>query len=90
MQVTCLYCACPGVYRALAIEVFTPKELTAVNGTDVRLKCTFESSQPVSESSASVSWSFKPIGQAAQGKEEQVRKREIHADVLQTSLNDLL
>ncbi|KAF4073368.1 hypothetical protein AMELA_G00257960 [Ameiurus melas] len=58
----------PGVHRASAIEVSTPKELTAVNGTDVRLKCTFKSSHPVSEKSVSVSWSFRPLGS---GLEEQ-------------------
>ncbi|XP_060768934.1 myelin protein zero-like protein 2b [Neoarius graeffei] len=52
----------PGVYRTLAVEVTTPKELTAVNGTDVRLKCTFKSSSPVSEESVSVFWSFTPLG----------------------------
>ncbi|KAM9440910.1 myelin protein zero-like protein 2b [Clarias gariepinus] len=52
----------PGVHHASAIEVFTSKELTAVNGTDVRLKCTFKSTQPVSETAASVSWSFRPLG----------------------------
>ncbi|MCI4394637.1 hypothetical protein PGIGA_G00171380 [Pangasianodon gigas] len=58
----------PGVYRTLAIEVSTPKELTAANGTDVRLKCTFKSSQPVSEKSVSVSWSFKPLGPGSEEK----------------------
>ncbi|KAB5522714.1 hypothetical protein PHYPO_G00162650 [Pangasianodon hypophthalmus] len=58
----------PGVYRTLAIEVSTPKELTAANGTDVRLKCTFKSSQPVSEKSVSVSWSFKPLGSSSEEK----------------------
>uniref|UniRef100_A0AAY4ALT9 Ig-like domain-containing protein n=1 Tax=Denticeps clupeoides TaxID=299321 RepID=A0AAY4ALT9_9TELE len=44
-----------------AIEIVTPKELEAVNGTSVRLKCTFKSTHPVSENSVSVSWSFKPL-----------------------------
>ncbi|XP_027033889.1 myelin protein zero-like protein 2b [Tachysurus fulvidraco] len=57
-----------GALHVLAIEVSTPKELTAVNGTSVRLKCTFKSSQPVTEKSASVSWSFKPL---SPGMEEQ-------------------
>ncbi|KAI5089568.1 myelin protein zero-like protein 2 precursor [Silurus meridionalis] len=57
-----------GVYHIWAIEVFTPKELTAVNGTEVRLKCTFTSSEAVSEKTLSISWSFKPLGP---GREEQ-------------------
>ncbi|KAK3509230.1 hypothetical protein QTP70_025595 [Hemibagrus guttatus] len=57
-----------GLNHVLAIEVSTPKDLTTVNGTDVRLKCTFKSTHPVSEKSVSVSWSFKPLGP---GKEEQ-------------------
>ncbi|KAI5630395.1 myelin protein zero-like protein 2 precursor [Silurus asotus] len=56
------------VYHIWAIEVFTPKELTAVNGTEVRLKCTFTSSEAVSERTLSISWSFKPLGP---GREEQ-------------------
>lgn len=81
-------CVCAGVYRALAIEVFTPKELTAVNGTNVRLKCTFKSSHPVSESKASVSWSFKPFNL---DKEEQVRRREgkVFADMSAGEETDL-
>ncbi|KAG7314426.1 hypothetical protein KOW79_021729 [Hemibagrus wyckioides] len=57
-----------GVTHVLAIEVSTPKDQTAVNGTDVRLKCSFKSTSPVSEKSVSVSWSFKPLGP---GMEEQ-------------------
>lgn len=73
LKLTILHGVCPGVCRVLAIEVSTPKDLTAVNGTDVHLKCTFKSSHPVSEKLVSVSWSFKPLGP---GMEEQVRMRQ--------------
>ncbi|XP_072550263.1 myelin protein zero-like protein 2b [Salminus brasiliensis] len=53
----------PGMYHVVAIEVFTSKEATAVNGTSVHLKCTFKSTKPVSEKSASVAWSFRSTGQ---------------------------
>uniref|UniRef100_A0A3P8XX21 Ig-like domain-containing protein n=1 Tax=Esox lucius TaxID=8010 RepID=A0A3P8XX21_ESOLU len=59
----------PGVLRVSGMEVFTSSEVEAVNGTDVRLKCTFKSEHPVSQSSAVVSWNFRPL---AQGAEESV------------------
>uniref|UniRef100_A0A8B9R9I4 Myelin protein zero-like 2b n=1 Tax=Astyanax mexicanus TaxID=7994 RepID=A0A8B9R9I4_ASTMX len=59
----------PGVHHVVAIEVSTTKELTAVNGTSVTLKCTFKSTSPLTESSVSVNWSFRPVGQT---KEEPV------------------
>ncbi|XP_051535056.1 myelin protein zero-like protein 2b [Myxocyprinus asiaticus] len=51
-----------GVYQVEGMEVLTAKELEAVNGTDVRLKCTFKSTHPLSEDRISVSWSFRPLG----------------------------
>lgn len=45
--------------------MFTTSELEAVNGTDVRLKCTFKSTHPLSEETISVSWSFQPLGKTA-------------------------
>uniref|UniRef100_A0A3B1ITV6 Myelin protein zero-like 2b n=1 Tax=Astyanax mexicanus TaxID=7994 RepID=A0A3B1ITV6_ASTMX len=57
------------VHHVVAIEVSTTKELTAVNGTSVTLKCTFKSTSPLTESSVSVNWSFRPVGQT---KEEPV------------------
>lgn len=41
-------------------------EVEAVNGTEVRLKCTFKSKHPVSLSSVTVSWNFRPLGQGAE------------------------
>ncbi|TRY57382.1 hypothetical protein DNTS_024963 [Danionella cerebrum] len=51
-----------GVSQVEGMEVFTSPELEAVNGTDVQLKCTFKSTQPLSEGKVSVSWSFQPLG----------------------------
>lgn len=48
------------------MELFTSSELEAVNGTDVRLKCTFKSTHPLSEERVSVSWSFRPLGKTAE------------------------
>uniref|UniRef100_A0A673LFS6 Ig-like domain-containing protein n=1 Tax=Sinocyclocheilus rhinocerous TaxID=307959 RepID=A0A673LFS6_9TELE len=52
------------------IRVFTAGDVKAVNGTDVRLKCTFQSSAAIRASSVTVSWSFRPLGP---GHEETVR-----------------
>ncbi|KAG8569438.1 hypothetical protein GDO81_014411 [Engystomops pustulosus] len=42
-----------------SIDVYTSKELQTKNGTDTRLKCTFSSSEPLSDD-VSVSWIFRP------------------------------
>ncbi|KAK6322268.1 myelin protein zero-like protein 2 [Coregonus clupeaformis] len=55
-----------GVLRVGGMEVFTSNEVEAVNGTEVRLKCTFKSKHPVSHSSVAVSWNFRPLGQGAE------------------------
>ncbi|XP_056088528.1 myelin protein zero-like protein 2b [Rhinichthys klamathensis goyatoka] len=51
-----------GIYQVKGMEVLTSSELEAVNGTNVRLKCTFKSTHPLSEVKTSVSWSFQPLG----------------------------
>lgn len=43
------------------IEISTPGEVEAVNGTHVKLKCTFTSTSPVSLQSVTVSWNFRPL-----------------------------
>ncbi|XP_045573005.1 myelin protein zero-like protein 2 [Salmo salar] len=58
--------AVPGVLRVGGMEVFMSNEVEAVNGTEVRLKCTFKSKHPVSLSSVTVSWNFRPLGQGAE------------------------
>ncbi|KAM8900250.1 myelin protein zero-like protein 2b isoform 2-T2 [Spinachia spinachia] len=50
-----------GVRHVTGIEIYTPKEVEAVNGTNVKLKCTFSSSHPVSTTSVTVSWNFRPV-----------------------------
>ncbi|KAA8587122.1 myelin protein zero-like protein 2b [Etheostoma spectabile] len=51
----------PGVRHVSGIDIYTPKEVEAVNGTDVKLKCTFTSTHPVSIQSVTVSWNFRAI-----------------------------
>ncbi|KAM6970653.1 myelin protein zero-like protein 2b [Aplochiton taeniatus] len=55
-----------GVSRVGAVEVSTHLDVEAVNGTDVKLKCTFKSTQPVSHATVTVSWNFRPLGQGAE------------------------
>ncbi|XP_032432910.1 myelin protein zero-like protein 2b isoform X1 [Xiphophorus hellerii] len=50
-----------GVQHVWGIEVFTTSEVEAVNGTSVKLKCTFSSTQPVSLQTVTVSWDFRSI-----------------------------
>ncbi|NWI95752.1 MPZL2 protein, partial [Pitta sordida] len=47
------------LWLTAAVEVYTSKEVVAVNGTNQRLKCTFSSSSPVSPQ-LSVTWNFQP------------------------------
>ncbi|XP_015739369.1 myelin protein zero-like protein 2 isoform X1 [Coturnix japonica] len=47
------------LWPVAAIEVYTSKEVVAVNGTNPRLKCTFSSSSPISPL-LSVTWNFQP------------------------------
>ncbi|NP_001134555.1 myelin protein zero-like protein 2 [Salmo salar] len=58
--------AVPGVLRVVGMEIFTSNEVEALNGTEVRLKCTFKSKHPVSHSSVAVSWNFRPLSQGAE------------------------
>nr|XP_061801160.1 myelin protein zero-like protein 2 [Nerophis lumbriciformis] len=47
------------VAHVSGIEIYAPPLIEAVNGTTVKLKCTFRSSHPVSAQSVSVSWNFR-------------------------------
>lgn len=58
-----------GVLQVSGMRVYTPAEVEAVNGTDVRLKCTFQSSSSINADTASVSWTFRPL---IPGREESV------------------
>uniref|UniRef100_A0A8C3CN50 Myelin protein zero like 2 n=1 Tax=Cairina moschata TaxID=8855 RepID=A0A8C3CN50_CAIMO len=47
------------LWPVTALEVYTSREVDAVNGTNLRLKCTFSSSSPISPQ-LSVTWNFQP------------------------------
>ncbi|XP_030632633.1 myelin protein zero-like protein 2 [Chanos chanos] len=51
------------------MRVYTSGDVQAVNGTDVWLKCTFETSATIRPATLVVSWSFRPLGP---GHEESV------------------
>lgn len=46
-------------YPTTAVEIYTSGALEAVNGTDIRLKCTFSSFAPVGDA-LTVTWNFRP------------------------------
>lgn len=50
-----------GLQHVSGVEIYTPGEVEVINGTDVRLKCTFSSTAPVSQQSVAVSWNFRPL-----------------------------
>ncbi|KAM8927953.1 myelin protein zero-like protein 2 [Pelodytes ibericus] len=56
------------LFTAYSVDVFTAKEVEALNGTDTRLKCTFSSVSPLGDD-VTVSWTYRPLGE---GKEETV------------------
>ncbi|NXX39838.1 MPZL2 protein, partial [Tricholaema leucomelas] len=61
-QVSSLLTSClspAALWPAAAVEVYTAKEVNAVNGTNLRLKCTFSSTSPISPNLA-VTWNFQP------------------------------
>ena len=54
----CLF-SIAALWPIAAVEIYTPRVLEAVNGTDVRLKCTFSSFAPVGDA-LTVTWNFRP------------------------------
>ncbi|XP_028321288.1 myelin protein zero-like protein 2 isoform X2 [Gouania willdenowi] len=58
-----------GVLQVSGIRIYTSGSMEAVNGTDVRLKCTFQSSAPINPNTVTISWTFRPL---TQGREESV------------------
>ncbi|XP_028664313.1 myelin protein zero-like protein 2b [Erpetoichthys calabaricus] len=48
-----------GVTQTLAMEIYTQEDMEAVNGTDVRLKCTFKSKNEI-KPTLIVNWNFRP------------------------------
>ncbi|XP_022616268.1 myelin protein zero-like protein 2 [Seriola dumerili] len=61
--------AASGVLQVSGMRVYTSGDVEAVNGTDVRLKCTFQTSAPINANSLTISWSFRPL---VPGREESV------------------
>ncbi|XP_072249019.1 myelin protein zero-like protein 2 [Leuresthes tenuis] len=61
--------AASGVLQVSGMRIYTSSNVEAVNGTDVRLKCTFQSSSPINPNSVVISWTFRPLGP---GREESV------------------
>ncbi|KAJ8256535.1 hypothetical protein COCON_G00186870 [Conger conger] len=58
-----------GVLQVGGIKIYTSGEVEAVNGTNIRLKCTFSSSATIRASSVYVAWNFRPLNP---GREESV------------------
>ncbi|XP_044057315.1 myelin protein zero-like protein 2 [Siniperca chuatsi] len=61
--------AASGVLQVSGMRIYTSGDMEAVNGTDVRLKCTFQSSSPINPNAIIISWSFRPL---KPGREESV------------------
>ncbi|KAM6933202.1 myelin protein zero-like protein 2 [Xenentodon cancila] len=61
--------AASGVLQVSGMRIYTSGNIEAVNGTDVRLKCTFQSSAPINPNLVIISWSFRPL---KPGREESV------------------
>ncbi|XP_029373689.1 myelin protein zero-like protein 2 isoform X1 [Echeneis naucrates] len=61
--------AASGVLQVSGIRISTSGPVEAVNGTDVRLKCSFQTSAPINVNSITVSWTFRPL---VPGREESV------------------
>ncbi|XP_076000301.1 myelin protein zero-like protein 2 [Genypterus blacodes] len=54
--------AASGMLQVSGMRVYTSNEVEAVNGTDARLKCTFQSLASINTNTLTVSWTFRPIG----------------------------
>lgn len=63
----CLYIV--GMLQVSGMRIYTTRDVEAVNGTDVRLKCTFQSVSPINPNAISISWTFRPL---KPGREESV------------------
>uniref|UniRef100_A0A3Q1JDL4 Ig-like domain-containing protein n=1 Tax=Anabas testudineus TaxID=64144 RepID=A0A3Q1JDL4_ANATE len=61
--------AASGVLQVSGMRIYTPADVQAVNGTDVRLKCTFQSSSPLNADNIVITWRFRPL---VSGQEETV------------------
>ncbi|MED6248250.1 hypothetical protein ATANTOWER_029891 [Ataeniobius toweri] len=61
--------AASGVLKVSGMRVYTSGDVEAVNGTNVRLRCTFESSAKINPNLVIISWTFRPL---SGGREERV------------------
>ncbi|XP_061136248.1 myelin protein zero-like protein 2 [Syngnathus typhle] len=61
--------AASAVLQVSGIRIYTPGDVEAVNGTDIRLKCTFQTSYNINPDAIIISWSFRPL---KPGREESV------------------
>lgn len=59
--------AASGLLPVRGIRIYTSGDMEAVNGTDTKLKCSFQTSAPINPQTLTVSWSFRPL---TQGREE--------------------
>ncbi|KAG7483980.1 hypothetical protein MATL_G00043910 [Megalops atlanticus] len=55
-----------GILRVSGITITTPREVEAVNGTDVKLKCSFTSGATIVPSTVTVSWNFRQQGKGGE------------------------
>ncbi|XP_029303020.1 myelin protein zero-like protein 2 [Cottoperca gobio] len=53
--------AASGVLQVSGMRIYTAGDMEAVNGTDVRLKCTFQSTTAINSNAISVSWTFRSL-----------------------------
>lgn len=61
--------ATSGLLQVRGIRIYTSGEMEAVNGTDTKLKCSFQTSAPINPQTLTVSWTFRPL---THGREESV------------------
>ncbi|KAM9853019.1 myelin protein zero-like protein 2 [Aulostomus maculatus] len=61
--------AASGVLQVSGMRIYTSGHVEAVNGTDVRLRCTFHTSSSINTNAIIISWSFRPL---KPGREESV------------------
>ncbi|AWP00246.1 putative myelin protein zero-like protein 2 isoform 2 [Scophthalmus maximus] len=54
----------PEMRCVTALTVYTPSVVEVATGTDVKLRCTFNSSYPVSQESVKVTWYFAALNPA--------------------------
>ncbi|CAL9684203.1 unnamed protein product [Knipowitschia caucasica] len=61
--------AASGLQQISGIKIYTSGDMEAVNGTDTKLKCSFQTSATINPQTLTVSWSFRPLNK---GREESI------------------